>query len=267
MRERAHVSSRTTPRGQKRAVDQAIEAARQRQTMQATRIALGPNRVLGRYVDTALAWGVVCRSNDIARPDVIEHLFAFPLQAAGVAQQGRRHVFEDVNAIDGAEVAAVKSIKIFPARFVDDIAVNDGLLVERPRVRMQAFALGVIFGRQISLASFEAGEQGANVLSMVLDIVAGDLWEILHHLGEPLALAIRQNRVVAHVGDALLVERDQHLVDDALLTDLLYAQADCGRLRPLRIALGEDATHTLHTNLHLAFALVTQFCPSGYSST
>lgn len=111
------------------AVDQAIEAARQRRTMQATRIALGPNRVLGRYVDTALAWGVIGRSNDIAHPDVIEHLFAFPLQAAGVAQQGGRHVFEDVNAIDGAEVAAVKSIKIFPARFVDDIAVNDGLLV------------------------------------------------------------------------------------------------------------------------------------------
>lgn len=182
---------------------------------QATRIALGPNRVFGRYVNVALAWGNVGRSNNVAHPDAARHLFAFPLQAAGVAQQDRRHVFEDVNAIDGAEVAAVKSIKIFPARFVDDIAVNDGLLVERPRVRMQAFALGVIFGRQISLASFEADEQGANVLPVVLDIVDRVLWEILCHLGEPLALAIRQNRVVAHVGDALLVERDQHLVDDA----------------------------------------------------
>ena len=132
---------------------------------------------------------------------------------------------------------------------------------------MRVFALGVIFGRQIPLASLEAGEQGANVLPVVLDIVAGVLREELRHLGEPLALAIRQNRVVAHVGDALLVERDQHLVDDALLTDLFYAQADCGRLHPLRIALGEDATHTLHTSLYLAFASVTQFCPSGYSST
>lgn len=143
--------------------------------VQATRIALGPNRVLGCYVNIALAWGVVCRSNGITHPDAIEHFFAVLLQATGVAQQGRRHVLEDVDAIDGAEVTAAKPVEIFPARFVDDIAVNDGLLVERPRVRMQVFALGVIFGWQIPLASFEAGEQGANVLPVVLDIVAGVL--------------------------------------------------------------------------------------------
>lgn len=161
----------------------------------------------------------------------------------------------------------MKPIEVFLARFVDDIAVDNSLLVERPRVRMQVFALGVIFGWQIPLASFEAGEQGANVLSVVLDIVAGVLREELRHLGEPPALAIRQNRVVAHVSDAFLVERDQHLVDDALLTDLFYAQADCGRLRSLRIVLGEDATRTLCTSPYLALALVTQFCPSRYSST
>lgn len=36
--------------------------------MQATRIALGPNRVFGRYVDVALAWSVIGRSNGIAHP-------------------------------------------------------------------------------------------------------------------------------------------------------------------------------------------------------
>ena len=156
-----------------RAIDCAIEAARQGQTVQATRIALGPNRVFGRYVDVTLAWGVIGRSNGIAHPDTIERFFAVPLQAAGIAQQGRRYVLEDVDAIDGAEVATVKPIKVFLARFVDDIAVDNSLLVERPRVRMQVFALGVIFGWQIPLASFEAGEQGANVLPVVLDIVAG----------------------------------------------------------------------------------------------
>lgn len=59
--------------------ERAIEAARQGQTAQATRIALGPNRVFGRYVDVALAWGVIGRSNGIAYPDAIKHLFAVPL--------------------------------------------------------------------------------------------------------------------------------------------------------------------------------------------
>lgn len=58
---------------------QAIEAARQGQTAQATRMALGPNRVFGRYVDVALAWGVIGRSNGIAHPDTIKHLFTVPL--------------------------------------------------------------------------------------------------------------------------------------------------------------------------------------------
>lgn len=98
----------------------------QGRAVQATRITLRPNRVLGRYVDIALAWGVIGRSNGIAHPDTIEHFFAVPLQAAGVAQQGRRYVLEDVDAIDGAEVATVKPVEVFPARFVDDIAVNDG---------------------------------------------------------------------------------------------------------------------------------------------
>lgn len=145
----------------------------QGRVVQAKRITLRPNRVLGRYVDIAFAWGNVSRSNDVAHPYTVRRFFAVPLQTASVAQQGGRHVFEDVNAIDGAKEAAAKPVEIFPARFVDDIAVNDGLLVERPRVGMQVFALGVIFGRQIPLASLEAGEQGVNVLPVVLDIVAG----------------------------------------------------------------------------------------------
>ena len=60
-------------------VDRAIEAARQGQAAQATRIALEPNRVFGRYVDVALAWGVISRSNGIPYPDAIKHLFTVPL--------------------------------------------------------------------------------------------------------------------------------------------------------------------------------------------
>lgn len=50
----------------------------QGRAVQATRITLGPNRVFGRYIDVALAWGVICRSNSIAHPDTIEHLFTVP---------------------------------------------------------------------------------------------------------------------------------------------------------------------------------------------
>lgn len=51
----------------------------QGRAVQATRITLGPNRVLGRYVDVALAWGVIGRSNGIPYPDAIKHLFTVPL--------------------------------------------------------------------------------------------------------------------------------------------------------------------------------------------
>ena len=104
---RTRVSSRTAPRGRKRgrlgcapklgqAVNRAVESARQGPPAQATRIALGPNRVLGCYVDIALAWGVVRRSNGISYPDAIDHLFTVPLQASGVAQQSRRHVLDSL---------------------------------------------------------------------------------------------------------------------------------------------------------------------------
>lgn len=42
-------------------------------------VTLWPNRVLGRYVDVALAWGVISRSNGIPYPDAIKHLFTVPL--------------------------------------------------------------------------------------------------------------------------------------------------------------------------------------------
>lgn len=51
----------------------------QGRAVQATRMALGPNRVFGRYVDVALAWGVIGRSNGIPYPDAIKHLFTVPL--------------------------------------------------------------------------------------------------------------------------------------------------------------------------------------------
>ena len=51
----------------------------QGRAVQATRITLGPNRVFGRYVDVALAWGVIGRSNGIPYPDAIKHLFTVPL--------------------------------------------------------------------------------------------------------------------------------------------------------------------------------------------
>ena len=53
------------------------------------------------------------------------------------------------------------------------------------------------------------------------------------------------------VGVALLVERDGHLVDDALVLRLLDVAADGARLGALHVVLGQDTAHALHAGFNL----------------
>ena len=75
-----------------------------------------------------------------------------------------------------------------------------------------------------------------------------------HQQAPVLLHRVRAHQYLAHaqvlecglVGVALLVERDGHLVDDALVLRLLDVAADGARLGALHVVFGQDAAHALH---------------------